>query len=354
MNDYSMAAAADLWGIDAGGAAPFVPTVRGPIAPTALGQTLTHEHLSVDWPYATGRDPAPRETLGVVRRIVACMAAAAAVGVEAIVDVGCNLGPSPLLLLCVAAEAPLHVISSIGAFHTDMAPLPPWVYPPATAEDIGARLVEEALNGPQASGVRPGVIKIATAERAISAVEEAVFFGAAAAQRETGLALTTHTTRTALALEQAEMLIEAGADPGRVVIGHIGWGSGPEDLELHLALAERGFFLGLDMVGLPARSTADYARMALDLIAAGHADRILLSHDNCAHARGLLDVYGPDWLTGDFTAVHAQLLPRLRAEGVPAETLRTILIENPRRLLTVDPDRHPRAAEMLIAPSEPT
>lgn len=326
---------------------PFVPTVLGPIEPRALGATLTHEHLSVDWPFGTGRDSAPRETAAVVERIVACLRAAADAGAGAIVDVGCHLGPSPLLLLAVAARVPMHVICSTGVFHTDMAPLPAWVYPPATPEDIAGQLVREAVEGIGASGVRPGVIKVATAGRAISEVEETVFRAAALAQRQTGLAITTHTTRTALALEQVDLLEDAGADLARTVIGHVGWGSGPEDRDLHLALAERGVFLGLDMVGLPARSVGEYAAIALDLIAAGHAERILLSHDNCAHARGLLDVYGPEWLTGDFTVVHRELVPRLRAEGVEPAVVDAILVDGPRRLLTVDPDRHPAAAAML-------
>jgi phosphotriesterase-related protein len=197
------------------------------------------------------------------------------------------------------------------------------------------------------------VIKIATAGRAISELEETAFRGAALAQRATGLAITTHTTLTALAVEQVDLLVDAGADLDRTVIGHIGWGTGPEDRDLHVALAERGVLLGLDMVGLPARSLEQWVQIALDLVDAGHADRILLSHDNCAHARGLLDVYGPEWLTGDFTIVHRQLVPRLRAEGVEEAVLQRILVDNPRRLLTIEPSRYPGAAAMLESIAEP-
>lgn len=314
---------------------PHVNTVLGPIPAHELGVTLTHEHLSVDWPSATGADAVPPPEQPVVTRICERLGSAAAAGVKTFVDVGACFGPSPELLLAVAQRTDVQLVASIGCLAVDMGPLPAWAYPPATPESVAEVFIEAARDGISGSGIRPGLIKVGSSARAISEVEERVFRGAAQAQQETGLAITTHTTETRQAMAQIDLLEDAGADLSRVVIGHIGWGTGVADRELHRRLADRGVFVGLDMVGLPACSVADYATIARDLLEDGHAGRILLSHDNCAHSRGLLEVYGEEWLSGDFTVVCAQLVPALRKSGVSEATIDGILRGNPQRLLAI-------------------
>ncbi len=314
---------------------PYVLTATGRADASTLGHILPHEHLYVDWPSAIGAEPVPMVSEEVVAAICARLERAADVGVGTFVDVGASLGPGPELLAAVAARTRVRLVAAIGFVSADLGPLPSWAYPPGDPEAIAKRLIDEARNGITGSGLRPGVLKVGSSRRAISEVEEAFIRGAVLTQQETGLAITTHTTETSLAMEQIDLLEDAGADLGRVAIGHIGWGTGPGDRELHRRLAARGVFLGLDMVGLPAASVDDFARIAGDLIEDGHADRILLSHDNCAYSRGLVEVYGEEWLTGDFTVVHAQLIPALSELGVSAETLDAILRDNPRRLLAI-------------------
>ena len=88
---------------------------------------------------------------------------------------------------------------------------------------------------------------MATGGRAVSETEEMVLRAAATAQRETGLAITTHTHFTRFAEQQVDIFEAAGADLDRIVIGHIGWGSTPADFALHERLAKRGVNLGLGL-----------------------------------------------------------------------------------------------------------
>jgi phosphotriesterase-related protein len=148
--------------------------------------------------------------------------------------------------------------------------------------------------------------------------------------------------------EQVDMLEEAGADLDRIVIGHFGWGSTIRDRAMHHRVAKRGVTLGIDVVGSPARSLEENAEIALDLIENGFSSNIILSHDGVAYSRGLLETFGSGWLSGDFTIVSRQLLPLLRQKGVDEITLNQVIMDNPRRVLTIDPVRYPNSVNTLL------
>jgi len=220
----------------------------------------------------------------------------------------------------------------------------------ATADEVAEHFVRAATYGIDDSGIKPGIIKVSTSRQAIHPGERTALEAAAIAQRRTGLAITTHTDLTRFAEEQVDILAAAGADLSRVVIGHIGWGSSEDDFERHRALVQRGVNLGLDLVGQPARTVAAYARMAADLIAAGHAAQVTFSHDETAYCRGAarLGALGLDWHKGDFTVVREQLLPALRAAGVDDDAIEQVMVRNPARILAIDPDQHPGARDTLL------
>ena len=332
---------------------PFVQTVLGPIDPARLGSTLMHEHLI--WDYSTAIGATPRvESIWPIERIVERVDEAQRYGVQCIVDVTPEqLGPHPLLYALIAQRTPVHLVCATGYYCSDVIPTlggPRGVYPPDHAR-IAGQIVATATHGIGATGIKPGIIKVATSGRAISEVEEAVLRAAASAQQRTGLAITTHTQATRFAETQVDILEDAGADLARVVIGHIGWGSGAGDFALHQRLARRGVTLGLDLVGTPTRSDSEYIRMALDLIEAGHAHQLVFSHDNCGWANGfeLYDSHlGPEYYSGDMTHVHRRILPLLMDEHIATHTIATILHETPSRLLTIDPCAYPGARDTLL------
>lgn len=332
-------------------ASPFVQTVLGPIAPEELGWVLPHEHLVVDWSLALGLEPRAIEAASAVERILSCLRSATDVGVGGFIDAGMEVyGPSPTLLMLVAKQAAINLVASSGIFETDQVPPPAWACPPATPESVAERFIEVASFGLHGSGVRPGILKVATSPRAITEIEETCLRGAAGAQRVTGLGVMTHSRSPSMSERQVDFLEDAGADLGRVSIGHIGWMSGIEDAQRNRRLARRGVMLALDCIGSPARSHEEYARIAMDLIDAGHAAQILLSHDAVAYVRGVQGVYEREWFLGDFTPLHDRFLPMLSDLGVDDDTILQMTVENPRRLLTVDPARFPGAMETLCRP----
>jgi phosphotriesterase-related protein len=329
----------------------FVPTVRGPIDPAQLGPTLMHEHLFVDWSSALGRQVPSIGSSALVERILCCVGRAAEAGVRTLVDVGPEaIGPPPLLLQLVARLTQVNIVCSTGVYETDLLPAPTWAYPPAGPAEIAERFIAAATDGIHGSGVKPGIIKVGTSPRAITEVEENVLRGAAVAQQSTGLAITTHTRTVKLGVRQIDILEDAGAHLDRVVIGHLGWGSSARDRDLHCKIARRGVFVGLDCVGLPSRSDEEYAQIAADLIEAGYAGQVILSHDAIAYARGVEGVWQREECGGDYAVVHRSLLPLLRRRGVSEETLVSLLVDNPRKVLAVDESRYPQASETLLKP----
>jgi phosphotriesterase-related protein len=66
-----------------------------------------------------------------------------------------------------------------------------------------------------------------------------------------------------------------------------------------------------------------------ELLARGHAERILLSQDVCNDAQ--LQRYGGH----GYTYLATTFLPRLRDAGVSAAEIQTMTTVNPRRLLTI-------------------
>ena len=102
--------------------------------------------------------------------------------------------------------------------------------------------------------------------------------------------------------------------------------------------------------------------MTVQLIEAGYVDNVILSLDTAVIRRGMEGYLQPahaqgreehrrSWskiaeisdrpTEGDFTLLHTRLLPLLRKAGVGEEIITRILVDNPARMLTIDPARYP-------------
>lgn len=309
-----------------------VQAVSGPIDPAALGWTLPHEHTQISLWQIPGRWDywqLTRDQPLIVEELAAFRAA----GGGAVVDLTLpGVGRDPIWLTEVAAASGLHVIMGCGWYRGAY-------YPPEaridrrTVDDLADELVAEATDGVGSSGVRPGIIgEIGTDKPWVSALEERVHRAAARAARRTGLAITTHGVLSPVGLDQLRIFEDEGADPTRVVIGHAD--SYPL-LAHHLAIIERGANVEFDFLGMSFTATerlgeGRVVELLCDLLARGHADRILLSQDVC-HDSQLRRYEG-----NGYTYLARTFLPRLRAAGVSDAEIETMTVGNPRRLLSID------------------
>jgi phosphotriesterase-related protein len=308
-----------------------VQTVLGPIDPADLGWTLPHEHTAIAlWHIPTRWDywELRRDEPVIVEELAAFRAAGGGTIVDLTLD---GVGRDPRWLAAISRASGLHVVMGSGWYRGAHYPAEALIdrrSVDALAEDI----VRDATDSVGDSGIRAGIIgEIGTDKPWLSAQEERVHRAAARAARRTGLAITTHAVQSAVGLDQLDVFEAEGADLSRVVIGHAD--SNPS-LAYHLAIAERGAtvefdFLGMSFTPLERHGESRIVDSLRELLARGHLERILLSQDVCHDSQ--LREYGGN----GYTYLADTFLPRLRAAGVSEAEIRTITVDNPRRLLTI-------------------
>lgn len=155
----------------------------------------------------------------------------------------------------------------------------------------------------------------------ITSLERRVFRAVGKAHLATNLPIFTHTGIPGKsALEQLDILEDAGVDPRRVAIGHLGNIDDPK-VYVQKTICRRGAFVGFDRQG--GAGDARVVPLVMAMIEAGFADRLLFSGDAF---RG----YG---------RVITAFLPKLKAAGASDEILHRISVDNPRRFLAFVPKR---------------
>lgn len=174
--------------------------------------------------------------------------------------------------------------------------------------------------------VRAGIIKLGIDYWRISGPERSAIDAAGAAHERTGAPVMVHTERASAVPELLALLSGAGVATTRVAIAHADRNPDPS---LHVDIAASGAYLGYD----GAARYRDWPESVLveclaAVVDAGHGDRLLLGGD--VARRSSYTAYGG--LPG-LAYLGTRFLPRVRGR-VGAEATRTILVDNPARLLT--------------------
>ena len=215
-----------------------------------------------------------------------------------------------------------------------------------TVEEMTDEIVRDVTVGVGDTGIRSGIIgEVGIEGSPITENEVKSIRASGRASRRTGAPITFHRGgqgREKLAV--IGILDEEGADLSRVIFGH----SDPiaSDMDLMLEMLGHGVYIEFDLmgrVGVPLRyapdsddlrsfmssaGTAAVADAIPRLIDAGYVDRILLSQD--VSAKMQLKKYGG---TG-YSFIMEKFLPELRSRGVAEEHILTMMVENPKRILT--------------------
>jgi phosphotriesterase-related protein len=335
-------------------------TVLGPIAGEAMGITLPHEHLLIDFEVmfkepASGserglaRQPVSLANLGWVRQHFSSnldnlqlldeeVARDEALlfkhaGGQTFVDpTNHGLARDPLALARVARATGLNIIMGSGYY---VAAAHPPDMDARRADDVAREIVTDLTVGVGDTGVRAGFIGEIGTTWPWTDNEKKVVRAAVAAQRETGAALMIHPGRhERLPLEIVDFIRKEGADLTRTIMCHIE--RTIADPAVLLELAATGVYLEYDLFGLETSyypynpafdmpNDGERMRQILFLIERGHLAQLLLSHD-IAYKHCLTK-----WGGFGYHHLLVNVIPRLRAKGADDKTIQTLLVDNPRR-----------------------
>jgi len=306
-----------------------IQTVLGRVAADEVGFTLPHEHTAITlWGIANRWDYwelTPDEPM-----VATELEAFRALGGSCLADLTLpGVGRDPLWLRRLAERTGLRLVMGAGWYREAYYP-PEALIDRRSVEDLAEELVRDFDEGVGETGIRPGVLgEIGTDKPWLSAQEERVFRAVGRASRATGMAVITHAVMSDVGLAQLRVLEDAGADPGRVVIGHA---DSYPSLEHYLRIIERGAsvefdFLGMSFTVMERHGEGRVIRLLLELLERGREDRVLLSQDVCHNSQ--LKTYGGN----GYVYLQETFLPRLRDAGVPETSIDRMTIENPKRIL---------------------
>jgi phosphotriesterase-related protein len=337
-----------------------IQTVLGAVAPGAIGITLPHEHLLIDFTVmfaepaaaidkARAQEPVSLGNLGWVRqhfnasldnlRLLDEQVAQDEIrlfeqaGGQTVVDpTPKTLGRDPHALARIARATGLNVVMGAGYY---VAASHPADMDRRTVDELAREMSADVTSGVGNTGVRAGLIGEIGTTYPWTDNEKKVLRAAVIAQRETGAPLMIHPGRhPAMPMELAEFVQKEGGDLRRTIMCHLC--RTIADVRAVIDLARTGIWLEYDLFGMensyyPYNPSFDMpndgGRMAhvLALIGAGHHDQILLSHD-IAYKTSLVKYGGYG-----YHHLLVNVVPRLRAKGVDDVGLRRLLVENPAR-----------------------
>lgn len=304
----------------------MVETVLGPLEVSKLGFTLSHEHACyIPMGLFSDRTAAADKMVDKLRE-------AKAAGVDTIIDLTpFDAGRDVRFGQEVSRRSGIQIVAATG-FR-----FPHESYIDQTVEQISEVYIREIEQGIEDTGVKAGVIKVASQSGAVLPAEEKGIKAAARASKATGVPIETHTDAGHRGGETQAAILEAeGVSPARVSLGH---SDDTEDVNYLIGLAKRGYTIGIDHVFYgatnPSKGEPDYvtylrqipwhkrAGYVKQLIDAGFGDRIFLSNDWELEREKM----NPD----GFLFNTRKTIPYLRHLGVSEREIHAITVDSPRR-----------------------
>jgi phosphotriesterase-related protein len=318
----------------------WVNTVTGRARPEDLGTTLVHEHLLIGYPGWQMDALAPRfRRADALARGVDRLQELKGFGVATFLDpCPMDLGRDVEFMAEVAARSGMQIICTTGAYKQNEGLT--YTFNALPVEEIEQIYVKELTEGIGESGIRAGLVKVATGAPTITDYERKLLVAGGRAAAAVGCPVITHTDHATLGLEQIEILTAQGVPAHRILVGH---SDGRDDHEYHRSLADKGAYVGFDRFGIEVILRDEQRVESVGrMVDAGYVRSLCLSQDaTCAAWLGRPIFNGnlvttaeavaaalPNW---ESSHLFKRIVPRLRERGVTEADLHTMFVENPRR-----------------------
>ena len=342
-----------------------IQTVLGLIEPEALGTTVTHEHALIDLScYFTMPEEATERwyidaplTMDIRGNIGKRWAHNKDVqllidekvqteeiykfylaGGQSIVDTtSIGIGRDPLALARMSRATGLNLVLG-SSFYVPVS------YPAdideRSEQDITDLIIHDLTVGVKDTGVKAGIIGEVGNFWPTIETSRKILRASANAAVETGAPITIHPGfHPDALLHHMNDLIEAGADPTRIIMGH----QDTAKLDVVREVAETGAYIEHDIFGsedtvwgaVAGQQIAiptDVQRMERleQLMTWGYEDRLVIAQDICFKT-GLTRYGGKG-----YAHIVESIVPRMRRRGFSQQNIDNILIENPKRILTFE------------------
>jgi phosphotriesterase-related protein len=315
-----------------------INTTTGSITEAELGRTLIHEHVLAAFPgwYLDTRLPAP-DRADAIARVTDAFQRLHAYGIRSVVDpCPADLGRDVEFCAEVSQRSGVTLICTTGVY-TEAQGIP-YTFKHLPTEAIAEIYQREIEDGIGRTGIKAGLIKIATGDGVVSPYEQRMLTAAARAAKATGVPLLSHTENCSCGHDQIDIVTGEGVAAHRLLVGH---SDGRDDHEYQASLAARGAYVGFDRFGLTVFNS-DESRMKnlRQMIDAGYRDQVMVSQDSVNCWFGAVPGVGtaediakllPNWT---MTHLFERIFPALLAEGVSQGDLDAILLDNPRRFFS--------------------
>jgi phosphotriesterase-related protein len=317
-----------------------VNTVLGPVPTDSLGVVAVHEALLSVVPGAEHGYDISMDRADIFEVLAGKLTAFKQAGGGTLVDsTGMFHGRDVKLLENLSRSTGVHIVAStgmgpeenLGGYFLTPQTNPPTPWPAEKFADLFGREVTEGMVVPRVERRGAAGLVATTGTRGgLTPTDESLFRGAARVALATGVPVSIRYGVDAVA--ELELVLSEGLPADRVVVGDLdraeavtaGW---PK------AVAERGAYVAIDHIGRNDDEAfvrdADRAALVGELVAAGHANRVLLSGNAIGVAKGHPAYELP------YAHVLTAFAPLLASHGVADADIQQILVANPRDLLAV-------------------
>ncbi len=316
-----------------------INTTTGPIEAAALGRTLIHEHVLAGYPgwFMDTRLP-PFRRADALLQVSEQFQRLHDYGVRSVVDpCPSDLGRDVEFVAEVSQRSGIALICTTGVY-TEAFGIP-YTFRHLETSAITDIYIREIEDGIGATGIKAGLIKIATGDGAVSEYERRMLTAATAAAKATGVKLISHTENCSCGHDQIDIVTGGGVAAHNLLVGHC---DGRDDHAYQASLAARGAYVGFDRFGLEVfNSDAARMRNLKQMIDAGYRDRVMVSQDHVNCWLGNIPGVGtpedikrmlPNWT---MTHLFERVFPELLRMGVTQADIDALLVDNPARFFGV-------------------
>ena len=298
----------------------MIRTVMGDIPKEQLGVTMAHEHFIVDLDRVRKDGVSKIET---VEEVIPEIKKMMDLGVQSAFEVTTNdMGRDPLKLKEISEKTGLQIVCSTGFYLSEYHPEE---LNHLSKEEIAEIYIKDLTKGIGNTEIKAGLIgEIASSKDSFVGNEKKILEAAGIAAVLTGAAVSTHTGKFT-AYETIDILLKAGMNPDKIIIGHQDL---IDDTEYHISLLEKGVNIAFDTCGKSAYVKDEIrAKNIMNLVEKGYGDHIVMSND--ISRRTYFTSYGQN----GYLSVMNIVVPLLKEYGIKEADLKKILIENPARII---------------------